>query len=373
MLGVCESWKKNKSGNSFDIRILRKTKAVKSFFKGWIADKRLNGDQSKLLEKELLEIESKVVGSSWTDSLRRDHQLSALESSFFEGIFSSEEVWESLCSCDGNKAPGPDGLNLNFIKSNWEVVKKDFLGFMKEFYMDGSVVKSVNRSFIALIAKVWNPCSIKDYRPISLVGAAYIILAKVLANRLKKVMDKLISPFQWLLSKIGKCPTKEFSMNRGLRQRDPLSPFLFNLVVEVLSCMLVKAREQGLIRGISFQNDVVHLTHLQFVDDTLLFIDPSLDYLLNSKCILRCFEVISGLKINFHKSCLVKIGRKSHDEVDWAGFFRYVSSNLPMTYLGLPVGGNMEREVLWHPVLKKVEDRLTPWKRSLLSKGGKLV
>ena len=65
-----------------------------------------------------------------------------------------------------------------------------------EFYKDGLVVKHLNRTFLALVPKVRNLLSLKDYRPISLVGAAYKILTKVLANRLNQVMDMIISPFQ---------------------------------------------------------------------------------------------------------------------------------------------------------------------------------
>lgn len=59
--------------------------------------------------------------------------------------FSIEEVWEgggALSSCDGNKAPGPDGFNLNFIKRNWEVIKVDFMSFMAEFIVMGLLLKS---------------------------------------------------------------------------------------------------------------------------------------------------------------------------------------------------------------------------------------
>ncbi|KAK2659394.1 hypothetical protein Ddye_005927 [Dipteronia dyeriana] len=172
---------------------------------------------------------------------------------------------------------------------------------------------------------------------------------------------------------INRIPTKEFSMEIGLRQGDPLSLFLFNLAFEVLSCLLVKAREQGLIMGIGFQNDEVQLTHLQFADDTLLFIEPSMESLLNVKRILRCFKLMSDLKINFHKSSLVKIGKKKPSDEKWAKPFRCKLSSLPMIYLGLPLGENALRESLWNPVIKKVEDRLALWRRSLLSKGGRLV
>ncbi|KAK2635517.1 hypothetical protein Ddye_030309 [Dipteronia dyeriana] len=107
-------------------------------------------------------------------------------------------------------------------------------------------------------------------------------------------------------------PTPQFGMERGLRQGDPLSHFLFNIVVEGMNCLLLKARNLDLIGGESFDNNV-HISHLQFADDTILFIKPRIDYLLNVKRVLRCFELASGLKINFYgesgnwKSCGVDL------------------------------------------------------------------
>lgn len=92
-------------------------------------------------------------------------------------------------------------------------------------------------------------------------------------------------------------------MERGLRQRDPLSPFLFNIVSEGLNGLFRKAMELGLIRGATFGSNDVHISHLQFADDTILFLKPSLEYLCNDRRILRCFELVAGLRINFHKSC----------------------------------------------------------------------
>ncbi|KAK3199061.1 hypothetical protein Dsin_022476 [Dipteronia sinensis] len=168
-------------------------------------------------------------------------------------------------------------------------------------------------------------------------------------------------------------PTKQFQMERGLRQGDPLSPFLFNMVVQVLSSMLDKAKWLGLIRGKGYGNDRVHITHLQFADDTVLFLEPKMEFLMNSRRILRCFELLSGLKINFHKSCLVRIGRNASNEVHWAAAFRCVAALLPIFYLGLPLGGNSSREKFLEPIIKKVEQRLAPWKRAYISKGGRLV
>ncbi|KAK2647324.1 hypothetical protein Ddye_014813, partial [Dipteronia dyeriana] len=92
----------------------------------------------------------------------------------------------------------------------------------------------------------------------------------------------------------------------------------------------------------------------------------------------QTFDVKGGIavleyNINFHNSSLVKIGKKPTSGDKWAIAFRYKLSSLPMSYLCLPLSGNSLRESLWLPVIKKIEDRLAPWRRSLLSKWGRLV
>ncbi|KAK3222581.1 hypothetical protein Dsin_009606 [Dipteronia sinensis] len=137
--------------------------------------------------------------------------------------------------------------------------------------------------------------------------------------------------------------------------------------------VLNKALGLGLLRGAILGDDMVHMTHLQFTDDTMLFLNPNLDCLLATKRILRCFEVASGLKINFHKSCLVKVGKKGGPEDRWAAVFHCKEAKLPITYLGLPLGANPISKTFWNPVILKIENRLAPWKRRFLSKEGRLV
>ena len=93
------------------------------------------------------------------------------------------------------------GLNLNFIKSNWEVIKEDVMNFFVAFHSDGSVIRELNNSFMALILKIPKPVTMSDFRPISLVGAMYKIVAKVLANRIKKVMESIIGETQMAFMK----------------------------------------------------------------------------------------------------------------------------------------------------------------------------
>ncbi|KAK2640371.1 hypothetical protein Ddye_028166 [Dipteronia dyeriana] len=120
-----------------------------------------------------LEYERKAL---WNDLLVTQGSLQEKE---LEEEFTHEEVWEAICSCDGNKAPGLDGPNLNFIKSNWDIKRDDFFGFLTEFYKNGEVVRHLNKTFIALIPKVGTLERISDFRPINLVGSMYKVLSKI--------------------------------------------------------------------------------------------------------------------------------------------------------------------------------------------------
>ncbi|KAK2665895.1 hypothetical protein Ddye_004469 [Dipteronia dyeriana] len=81
----------------------------------------------------------------------------AADRDFLKENFILEEVRNALSNCDGNKAPGLDSFNLNFIKNNWDVRKSDFMAFIKDFHRDSSVVKGINRIFIAFIPKCIKP------------------------------------------------------------------------------------------------------------------------------------------------------------------------------------------------------------------------
>lgn len=122
--------------------------------------------------------------------------ISIEDNDFLTAPFSLEEIKEAIWSCDGKKSPGPDGFNLQFYKFFWHILKFEVRDFLLEFYNNASFPKVVTATFIALIPKNDHPQSLSEYRPISLIGSMYKIVAKLLANRLKSVLAKVISATQ---------------------------------------------------------------------------------------------------------------------------------------------------------------------------------
>jgi len=124
------------------------------------------------------------------------HQLSGVDAGSLILPFSQEEVKQAIWDCDSFKSPGLDGVSFGFLKEFWDIVKDDFMRFMTEFHRNGKLTKGINSTFIALIPKVTSPQRLNDFRPISLVGCMYKVLAKDLANRLRKVVSSVVSESQ---------------------------------------------------------------------------------------------------------------------------------------------------------------------------------
>ena len=113
-----------------------------------------------------------------------------------EREFSKEEVIQVLIEMEGDKAPGPNGFTMAFFQKCWRVVEEDVMAVSVHFHRYSMFERSLSASFLTLIPKKNNAINVKDFRPISLVGSVYKLLSKVLANRLRVVLDSLISESQ---------------------------------------------------------------------------------------------------------------------------------------------------------------------------------
>lgn len=131
----------------------------------------------------------------------------------------------------------------------------------------------------------------------------FVLDRKGFGSRWKKWIHGCLSSANFSVIVNGK-PGNSFSASRGLRQGDPLSPFLFTLVVDVLGRITNKAKEVSLIEGFEVGRNV---SHLQFANNTLFFPSGDEQKFFNFQVILQLFELVSGLKVNIGKNALVRI------------------------------------------------------------------
>lgn len=107
-----------------------------------------------------------------------------------------EEVKKAVFSWSVEKSPGPDGFLALFFQKIWDILAKDILELVEESRKGGFILKDFNNIFIALIPKKAEMNSFDDFCPISLCNSIYKIISKVIANRLKPIMDLVISSEQ---------------------------------------------------------------------------------------------------------------------------------------------------------------------------------
>ncbi|KAJ0503263.1 putative RNA-directed DNA polymerase [Helianthus annuus] len=372
--------------------------------------------------------------------------ISDSDAMMLESPFTVDEIKTAVWDCDGDRAPGPDGFNFKFIKRCWDVFRDDLVKLFGKFYEEGSLNSCCTSSFIALIPKVKDPTSPKDFRPISLIGVINKVISKVLVNRLKGVVGGLISEQQsaflagrnimdgplilnevlswlkkakrsamyfkadlnkaydsvnwafldsimsqmkfpnrwraWIMATlrtarasvlVNGSPTREFECTRGLRQGDPLSPFLFVIVMEALTGIMKKATSAGLFNGIKVTNEGPYLSHLIYADDVVFIGEWSIVNVNNLRRILRCFYLASGLKVNLDKCSIYGVGVNEGEVEAMAQVLKCRKGTFPFKHLGLLVGANMNLARNWKPVIDTFKNRLSLWKAKTLSYGGRIT
>nr|GEX15469.1 putative zinc finger, CCHC-type [Tanacetum cinerariifolium] len=260
---------------------------------------------------------------------------------------SINEIKEAVWYCGGSKTSGPDGFTFKFIKHYWDSIGKDFIEMVKRFEIDGSIPKGCNSSFITLIPK-----------------------------KMIQQTSMSIDPLASLDVNTNSCygsTTKEFKIQKGLRQGDPLSPFLFIIAMDALHVTLQEAKSKNLFEDVKVGYNKVDISHLQYADDALILGKWSHENAKNLCRILRCFHMSSGLKVNFSKSNIFGVGVTLNETERISSILSCTPSTLPCVYLGLPIGANMNKVANWKPIIDKLHKRLTSWKARTLSFGGRFT
>ncbi|GJW13202.1 RNA-directed DNA polymerase, eukaryota [Tanacetum coccineum] len=371
--------------------------------------------------------------------------LTSTQQANLEIEVTNEEVKRAVWDCGVDKSPGPDGFTFGFYRRFWMLIESDVVNAVKFFFQNGFLPKGSNSSFIALIPKTPGANLVKDFRPISLIGSFYKIIAKILANRLVFVLGDIVNEvqsafiadrkildgpfilnelFQWCKSKkkqsmifkvdfekafdsvrwdylddvlkkfgfgekwcgwiqgclrslwglviVNGSPTEEFKFYKGLKQGDPLSPFLFILIMESLHISFQRVVDAGMFKGVELGHSM-QLSHMFYADDAVFvgqWNDSNIDTIVH---VLDCFYRASGLRINMSKSKLmgISVGEEKVDQA--ASKIGYVALKAPFPYLGSKVGGIMSRIRSWNEIIDSMVVRLSKWKMKTSSIGGRLT
>nr|GFA71986.1 hypothetical protein [Tanacetum cinerariifolium] len=222
-------------------------------------------------------------------------------------VHHSTEVKSAMFSMGNDKSLGPDGFTAAFFKDTWDIIGVDVIKAVKEFFTNGRLLKELNHTIIALIPKVNTHARVTNYRPISCCNVLFKCISKIIANRLKDSLKRLASPNQsafvpgrcisdnilltqeimhnyhldhgvpWCAFKVDIQKAINGSLHgyfegkRGLRQGDPLSPYLFTLIMEVFTLMLKRGvNETSTFTYHRFCSEL-DLINLCFADDLFLF------------------------------------------------------------------------------------------------------
>lgn len=167
--------------------------------------------------------------------------------------------------------------------------------------------------------------------------------------------------------------TKDFPITKGVRQGDPLSPFIFIIAMEGLNVAIKTACLKELFKGVDIPNNGPYLSHLFYAGDAIFIGNWATSDFVNLARILRCFHVSSGLKVNFHKSKVFGISVSDGDISSCARIMGYEALSFPFTYLGVPVGANISLKRNLKPITEKMRNKLSSWKVNSFSFGRRVT
>ncbi|XP_022040602.1 uncharacterized protein LOC110943154 [Helianthus annuus] len=357
-----------------------------------------------------------------------------------------EEIKSAMFSIGENKAPGPDGYTSAFFKNSWEIVGEEITKAILDFFDNGKLLQQINHTIIALVPKTQSPNSVTDYRPISCCNVLYKCISKIITERIKGSLDRLVDINQsafvsgrkitdnilltqelmhnyhldigpprcafkidiqkaydtvsWsfledvlhafgfhpkMVKWIMVCVTSVsyllsingnlygyFKGKRGLRQGDPISPYLFTLVMEVLSLLLKRAANSNNAFRFHLHCKKQKIINVSFADDLFLFANGDAASVRILRDTLKMFSSASGLVPSLPKSTVYfgNVPRNIKQEI--LNIMPFQEGSLPVRYLGVPLISTKlyykDCKVLVDKMVKKIDN----WMTRSLSFAGRL-
>ncbi|XP_019162015.1 PREDICTED: uncharacterized protein LOC109158583 [Ipomoea nil] len=388
-------------------------------------------------------------GSIETPTLMCGRSMSNRQSQYLNRYASLDEVRHAVFGMKQFGSPRPDGIQAAFYQQYWDTVGIPVTDFVNSCLSSGTIPVGMLEAYMTLIPKKDNPENAGDFRPITLLNVIFKIVSKVLVNRFRPIMKKLVGPFQnsflpgrstmdnivlaqevihnlnkskgkkgfmvlkldihkaydsldWgflesvltnlnlparLVSLIlfslkestisvnwngGKLPP--FGVGRGVRQGDPLAPYLFILAMETLSWAIQNEVNKGHWIPYKVARGGTNISHLFFADDLILFGEASEHQLKIILSVVDKFTRQSGLSISLNKS-IIYCSPNTSDRLkrrlgEIAGI--PISDNMGK-YLGIPIHQKRVTNGTFDYILDQMRKRLSGWKSDSLSLAGRRI
>ena len=162
--------------------------------------------------------------------------------------------------------------------------------------------------------------------------------------------------------------------SRGIRQGDPLSPYIFILCGEVLSGLCKRAHESGSMAGIRVAVKAPRVNHLLFADDTMFFLKSDDQSCATLVIILQQYKIASGQKINTSKSAITFSEKTTQETRSRVKIFLGIANEGGVgKYLGLPEHFGRTKKDLFTSIVDRIQQQARSWPNRFLSSAGKMV
>ncbi|XP_019241615.1 PREDICTED: uncharacterized protein LOC109221601 [Nicotiana attenuata] len=311
-----------------------------------------------------------------------------------------------------DKAPVIDGYNAYFFKKAWVIIEDEVIQAIKELFNTGKLYKAVNCTTLTLqviasviceaqagfipgrriadniilaheLVKAYTRKNISDRCMIKIdLQKAY---DSVEWSFLEQVLIELGFPMRFVVWIMECVPTVNytimlngestppFDVAKGLRQGDPIFPFLFAIVMEYLSRSLNNLKE---VKCFRFHPRCAKLgiTHLSYADDLLLFARGDLSSISHIHGCFSHFSQVSGLQANLRKSSVYLGGGGVPQNVRMEIIQKlgFTIGELPFKYLGIPLATKKLSLMQWYPLVKKIVAKISLWTAKKLSYVGRV-
>ncbi|XP_019435508.1 PREDICTED: uncharacterized protein LOC109342010 [Lupinus angustifolius] len=347
------------------------------------------------------------------------------KNSMLTEIPSNEEIKKAVFDLNGEGAPSPDGFGGCFYQAFWDIIDIQVCNAVKQFFHQSWLLPNLNSNNVILIPKTPGADRIDEFRSIALANFQFKIITKVIADRLATITSRIISPQQKGFIKDRKihdciCIASEainlldhktfggnlaikldikkafdtmdwlflldtltaFGFNqvfihwieckRGVRQGDPLSPFLFCIVEDALSRGISNLVREGKITTISGPKGLQTPSHILYADDIFLFCKGKKAESFELKKLIRDYAEASGQHVNNSKCKLYTATSSPRRIASLVSYLGFSVGSLPVQYLSIPLFKGRPNKIHLQPIVDRILAKLATWKGSTLSIMGRV-